>query len=241
VAGSRDQLQHHLAALEEFEPKYRAYVEEMSAPPAEVIQLNEVRGEIRVNDREWSEKEIAERTAELLELAPAVDEALLAAGIGLPTLGHPPATGGGKMASGVTSLLFYHGAVGLDESGFGVPEKILEMVVSGKGALRTKIKRLPASRGTGNVPGMKRAGNLNGPAQEADARQRARAEGRPLREEDKPAWWRRAVGSIWKVVVAIFVAVAAGLILYFGFGVGKDSGGTESQTIPAKTSDGSTP
>jgi hypothetical protein len=237
----RDQLQYHLDALEEFEPKYRAYVEEMSAPPAEVIQLNEVRGEVRVNDREWSEKEIAERKTELLELAPAVDEALLAAGTGLPTLGHPPAIGGGKMASGVTSLLFYHGAVGLNESGFGVPEKILEMVVSSKGALKTKIKRLPASRATGNFHGMKRAGNLNGPAQEADARRRARAEEHRFREEDKPARWRRAVGSIWKVVVPIFVAVAAGLILYFGFGVGKDSGGSGGGTVPAKTSSKSAP
>jgi hypothetical protein len=145
VADSRDQLKQHLEALEDFEPKYRAYVAEMSAPPADVITLTKYRGTVKVNDREWSEKEIADRKNELLELAPGVDEALLAAGIGLPTLGHPPAIGGGKMASGVTSLLFYHGDVGLDDSGFAVPNRILEMIVSGKGALKTKLGRLPTS------------------------------------------------------------------------------------------------
>lgn|GEM_PF-2389673 len=145
AATTRDDLQHLLLALEEFEPKYRAYIEIMKRPGGDEIHVIQHGGSLKVNDREWSEEKIEATKIELLELAPSVDEALVEAGVGVPALGYPPAIGGGLMAQGVTSLLFNHGPVGLDESGFAVPTIILQKVVAAKGALKAKLKRSPTS------------------------------------------------------------------------------------------------
>ena len=40
MAPTRDELKWHLAALEEFEPKYRAYIAEMKRPPSDEIHVN---------------------------------------------------------------------------------------------------------------------------------------------------------------------------------------------------------
>jgi hypothetical protein len=146
VTETRDQLALHLEALEEFEPKYRAYIAELKRPPSDEIHLNfSDSTPPEANDGGWSNAEMETRKDELLELAPAVDDALLAANLDLPALGHPPAIGGGLMARGVPSLLFNHGPVGLDESGYAMPTAILQKVVGAKGALRSKLKRRPTS------------------------------------------------------------------------------------------------
>lgn len=218
---TRDELKLHLQALEEFEPPYRAYVA----------------GQKR-DDGGWAEAEMEARKSQLLELGPAVDEALMAAGVGMPALAHPRAIGGGLMAQGVTSLMFNHGPVGLDESGFAMQTLILEKVVAAKGALKMRLKRRPKSALARALPssGVKRTGNFDA-WREVGSRQRARDEERRVREEEESSGWKRAgrwlIGEAWKFAILVLAAVVAAVIAVHIVGGSDESG---SGTSAAETS-----
>jgi hypothetical protein len=148
MAATREELQHHLTALEEFEPKYRAYVKQRKSG---LIHINEVGSRTEVTEGEWPSEKLEGRKNELLELGPSVDEALMTAGVGVPAMTHPPALGGGLKARGVTSLMFNHEEVGGDASGYAMSKMILERTVAGKGALRAKLRRAsPIGRAISN-------------------------------------------------------------------------------------------
>jgi hypothetical protein len=228
MAETRDELQHHLQALEEFESKYRAYVEERKRQPAEPVHLIG-RNPIHTDNGRSTDAEMETRKNELLELGPAVDEALVVAGVGPPRLGHPPAIGGGLMAEGVTSLMFNHGPVGLDVSGFGIPNLILEKVVAAKGALKRKLKRRPSAVGEAirqRAQEPRPPGNLV-PAQEAAARQGARDE-EP--ETPKKSWRRGFLEGTWKALLAFLIALAA--IVAGALILGNSSDGGRTSTAP---------
>lgn len=128
MAWSRAQIKRRIAQLEDFEGKYRAYLAEAERHP---------------DGKNWTTIDMEARKRELLELAPAVDQSMRLSGVGVPALAHPAAIGGGLMANDMPSLIFYHGAVGLDESGFAMQRKILEMIPAAIGGLKTKLEEAP--------------------------------------------------------------------------------------------------
>jgi hypothetical protein len=214
--------------VERFEGAYRAYVEE-----AERLE----------EERTWTKEETAKRKRKLLEKAPEVEMAMREAGVVIPVLASP---GGAVMARDLAGLLFYHGPIGLNESGFAIQHKLLELFPQTIGALKLKQARQPKqamlSARTKGFPlnETKRVGNFD-TWQEMSARQAAREEEKRVREEEEPPLSKRALRwmgtRIEKIVIGVVIGVIVVVISVYLINQG-DSGGnsqTGPQGAPGKT------
>jgi hypothetical protein len=93
MALDRDQIERHVAVLEDFEQKYSEYL---------TARHNAVMGD---GDR-WSRAEWAQRERELAALATRADAAMRASGMGGWVITHPPAMGGGVKSTDLPSQVF---------------------------------------------------------------------------------------------------------------------------------------
>lgn len=128
MAETRKQTERRIAVLEDFEQKLRDYVEECARHD---------------DERHWSPKQLEKRKRDLSELAPAADKAMRVSGVGVPGLERPRMLGGGPWLTTLPSLIFYHDAVGGDESGLGIQRIILQHIPAAIGALKTQQEEAP--------------------------------------------------------------------------------------------------
>jgi hypothetical protein len=93
VAPDKEQIDRHIAVLEEFEHKYGEFL---------VARHDAGMG----HEDRWSRAERARRERELRALAVRADDAMLASGLGNWVITHPPAMGGGIKSTDLASAIF---------------------------------------------------------------------------------------------------------------------------------------
>jgi hypothetical protein len=140
VGDGRARIEKQIRVLEDFETKYRAYLADVEHGQG-IGEWLDAGGPVDdIQDEGWTVAEAEARKRELSELAPAADRAMRDSGVGVPGLARSWAQGGGPMATALPSLIFYHGPVGLDESGTAMQRQILELIPAAIGALRMKLE-----------------------------------------------------------------------------------------------------